>query len=430
MYLVLNYLIFVILCVLSLKYIFASQKLVKHPFDGKQKFPVTGMQYFFLFTLLTGILSLGNLSATRLLFTIIFCLLTIFYDRNKPVFSIVTVLYSIFLFWLLCAILYSPVKNYGFRVFLKYLSPFLMLILASKVTSSAVFSYKAIKYVFFVGICGTLYILVFSRIPVIDQLTGGVFWWFPAILDFLPVAICIALSYFSLLKKKKYIWFALLFILPSLVTTNRTGLLAASISVTIYSVVRYKIKSIPYVIIGLAIFFGTVLYVPAFRDKMFRKAMTTEEIMENKETLTTDDIDSNGRFAMWEWSLAHYYEGKELTGSGLGVLQEVFYSLNHPFGTIRIVHNDYVQLLCDTGLIGLILYLSVFISLFLHAIILAWRQNASFPVRFIAMIAGPAMLGVAVTLYTDNAVNYSLMTLNYPFAIYGMLLGLKRNTMC
>jgi O-antigen ligase len=159
---------------------------------------------------------------------------------------------------------------------------------------------------------------------------------------------------------------------------------------------------------------------------MFLKQLSTEEIIENREELSTDDIDSSGRFTMWKWSLKNFYEGKELQGSGLGVLQAVFYSGSHPFGAIRIIHNDYIQILCDTGIIGLILYGLIMVALFFHSFHSFLKKNQVQVVRIAALISGVSLAGILSTLYTDNVVNYTLMTLSYPFGIYGMFLGLNK----
>ena len=37
--------------------------------------------------------------------------------------------------------------------------------------------------------------------------------------------------------------------------------------------------------------------------------------------ISIDDINSNGRFAMWEWSLNKFYQNRELYGTGTGNLQ-------------------------------------------------------------------------------------------------------------
>ncbi|GHT75449.1 hypothetical protein AGMMS50262_10780 [Bacteroidia bacterium] len=426
MYTIINYILFVLIYIFSLRYIFTPIVLVKGPVKKRSMFPVTGTQRFLLLVLFTGLFSLGSLMANRMLFNIIVCLIAFFVDKNKPVLNGIFFIYTLFIFWLIYEIVVSPVKGYGFRVFLKYLYPFLVFIVAAKVTTTSLFVYKAVKVVFEVGLLGVLYLLVLSRIPFINGIVGAVIFWYPGILDFLVLPICIALAYYTLLKKKKYIAYIALFVVINIIMVNRTGILAASVAIILFSIIRYKIKSLPYVAVGAAILLVAILYVPSVRQKMFKKSLTTEEIIENRETLTTDDIDSSGRFAMWEWSMDRFYKGHEWTGSGLGVLQERFYSLNHPFGNIRIVHNDYVQLLCDTGLVGIFLYLSIFLFIFIHCIILAWNKRNPFVIRFLAMIAGPSTIAMGVASYTDNVVNYSLLTLGYALAVYGMVVGLNQ----
>lgn len=424
---VLQLIVFFLITFWALKYMLTQQALVCHPFEKQTKIAITGVQRFFLFTLAIGILQLGPFSAIRLLVSIFLVIFAIVYDKNGFVFSITSVLYSLFLIWLLISISYSPVKEYGVRVFLKYLFPYLVLLLSAKVTDSPFFAYKTLRTILKVGIWGGVFILVLVRIRYLSQITLSFLWFGPAILDFLGVPIAIVLAYYTMNVKKRYLPLLLIFILPCIVGVNRTGLMVVSITIAVFALIRYNLRSIPYLLLATGLFLGAILYVPAFREKMFNKELSVEQIIDNRESLSTDDIDSSGRFAMWKWSLNKYYEGKELTGSGLGVLQEVFYSLKHPFANMRIVHNDYVQLLCDTGLIGFVLYVSVFLSMIIHSIIVFYTKNR-FSVRLLAIVAASSMTGMAVSLYTDNAVNYSLMTLTYPFAIYGMMIGLKSKT--
>ncbi len=425
MYTAISYIIFLITSILGARYISLNYKETYHPLNKGFRVKVTGVQYFFLFTLYTGILQFGGLSAVRLAVWIVWCLIAIFYDKNKPVASLTVLLYVAYLVYLVFSILFSPAKLYGFRVFLKYLYPFLVLLLATQVTTNHLFTLRAFKNIFYVGIFGSVCLLILYRIPIVSGLLATTIWWGPAILDFMPVVVSIALAYFAIFNQKKYLRYIPLFILPAVLMTNRTGMLAISITIAVFSLIKYKLKSVPYVAVAASIFIGVLLYVPEFREKMFyKKGMTTEEIIENRDALTSEDIDSSGRFSMWEWSLDNFYKGKELTGSGLGNLQQVFYSHKHPFGHLEVVHNDYVQILCDTGLIGLVLYASIILSLAIHSILIFYRQN-DLIIKFCAIVAASSMAGLAVAMYTDNVVNYSLMTLSYPFAIYGMLIGLK-----
>lgn len=159
---------------------------------------------------------------------------------------------------------------------------------------------------------------------------------------------------------------------------------------------------------------------------MFNKNFDGEQILEGERKIDKNDIDSNGRFEMWDWSLKNFYENNKLEGSGSGTLQAVFYKRKAEEGTVGIVHNDYVQILCDNGLIGLILYLSIFLTILLHTFSIYQNKFNSDLIRLTAITAGASAIGMAVTSFTDNTVNYSMATLSYPFGFYGIMLGLLK----
>ena len=142
--------------------------------------------------------------------------------------------------------------------------------------------------------------------------------------------------------------------------------------------------------------------------------------------ISIDDIDSNGRFAMWEWSLETYYKDRESIGSGTGNLQRAFYALEHGIGSIRIVHNDYVQILCDNGLVGLFLFGASFLFLIIHSFRVFQKRQYPWYIKVCAITAGASAAGVLLTMYTDNVINYSMATISYPCAFYGMMLGLEK----
>ena len=144
----------------------------------------------------------------------------------------------------------------------------------------------------------------------------------------------------------------------------------------------------------------------------------------NAGKISMDDINSNGRFAMWEWSLNKFFYGKELTGAGTGNLQETFYALRHPFAPIRICHNDYVQILCDNGLIGIVLFGGSFLALIFHCFIVFQNRRYDTAIHLCAIVAGASAAGTLLTMYTDNVINYTMATLSYPCGFYGMMLGL------
>lgn len=422
-----NHILFPLLSLAGFYFLFGSRTYtIKDPIVKNRSFVVANRPYLLLFIFATAILACGSYMADRLLVTMVILFLGILTAQRSISFSGTAFFYILYLSWLLLSMLIiSPDMGYGFRVFLKYLYPFLIMLFASQLNISKKYYLKALNIILNVALFSVFCFLVLAWIPTVNQIVGSVLFWGPAIIDFYPVPIATSLLLFSHTRKKKYLVYAVLFILPPIFSAIRTGILASSITIVLFAIIRYKLKSIPYVLFGCALLIGSVLYIPQVRDKMFRKQMSTEEIVERREELTTDDIDSNGRFAMWEWSMERFYYGKEWTGSGLGVLQKTFYSLDHPFGHIRIVHNDYVQILCDTGLIGLILYGLTLLSLVIHSIFIYFRSKQGV-IKIAAFVAGVGLSGMLSTLYTDNVVNYSMMTLSFPFALYGLLLSLKR----
>ncbi len=153
------------------------------------------------------------------------------------------------------------------------------------------------------------------------------------------------------------------------------------------------------------------------------KDINAEDFMEGKVTI--DDINSNGRFVMWTKLLEKHFRGRELLGSGTGSTQKYMYE-NHVFGGLKVPHNDFVQQLCDNGLIGIVLYLTMALFIISHSFIEYSKNNNIYAVRVSAIVAGVSMGGVLLTMLTDNVVNYSMATIAYPFGFYGMMLGLKR----
>jgi hypothetical protein len=82
-------------------------------------------------------------------------------------------------------------------------------------------------------------------------------------------------------------------------------------------------------------------------------------------------------------------------------------------------------MMCDNGMIALVLYIIISLLIFLHAFNVYWSTDS--PVlQLCAIVTGASMMGVFVTLYSDNTVNYSIATLSMPYGFYGMMLGLQK----
>lgn len=183
-------------------------------------------------------------------------------------------------------------------------------------------------------------------------------------------------------------------------------------------------RSLP-IIVGIVIAgVMAVFFIPSLHQKMFKDNSSNIEQFKSGN-LNMDDVNTNARAAMWEYLENKFYQGHEITGSGTGSVQQYMYN-NYVFGGLTVPHSDFVQMCCDNGLISLILYTMIALLVFYDCFRTHYTTNNT-GVKICSIVAGASMMGVFVTLYSDNVVNYSMATLSMPFGFYGMMLGLKQN---
>jgi len=415
-----NSVLFIVFCLAGLYFLFNEGRMIHNPLIKKQDYFATGPQIFFILSIATGMCMLGEYNSTRLFIWIVFMAIGVFVAKGGMKFSLALIFYILYILYLFASLFVTPDKWYGIRVIAKYLYPLLVLLFAAKVTDSEFVVFSGIKYLLIMGL-----FIEISYIFWLPWTSWGVFWIVATFADHLSVLCVIALALFYATSKKKYLYLLLFFFSYSVISAVRTGLIGITVSLIVFFIVKYKWKAMPVVVLVFVAAIFVVLYVPGVRDKMFRKQMTAEEIVENRENLSMKDIDNSGRQAMWDWSLENYYQNNKIYGSGIGNLQMVFYSDENPFAH-PVVHNDYVQILCDTGLVGLSLFLLIAICLVVHTFFIYNNKQNNQAIRLCAIVAGSSLVGILATSYTDNAVNYSLATYFYPYAFYGMALGLMK----
>lgn len=421
----LNYIYFIIISFLGLKFLTQKQVLLKSPLNKEQTMVLTGPEMFWVLTFSTGLLAFSapgaiDLMAIRLLVLEIFCILGLFIVKNSPVFSFSSVAYIIYIIWLIIGLSYSPAPDYGFRVILKYLYPLLLMLLGSAIVRDKEVFLKAGLWA---RITAVISICVFF-IPYVSRVFPGVFWYGTAsAINYISMCIFSLALFFYTDEKRKNLIYTILFMLPCMIWVFRTSIMGSMVSLMMFFFIRYRIKSIPYILSIVILGITAVFTIPSLKEKMFNSDNVTIENLQSGD-LSKDDINSNTRFAMWDDLEHRFYDGKEILGSGTGSVQNYMYN-NFVFGGLTVPHSDYVQMKCDNGMIALIIYLIIGISAIIHSIII-YDKYSSVILKISAIIAGSTMAGVLLTLYSDNVVNYSMATLSMPFGFYGMTLGLLR----
>lgn len=423
----LNYLYFLIITFIGYKWLTSSGGIMTNPLNKQEKMWLEGPERFWILTFSTGLFAFSapaglDLMAVRLLVLEVLCIIgLLFICKRRPKWTVASVVYALFIFWLIIGLAYSPSPGYGFRVILKYFYPLLIMLFASATVRDTEVFLKAGQGARLVAIISIMFVFI----PILEEFFFiGVFWYSTArAINYISICIfSLALFYYTN-EKKKNIIFSMLFILPCILWVFRTSIMGTTLALMTFFFFRYKLKALP-VIFGMFLLFVVVVFsIPSVKEKMFFDENNASTSQLRSGEISTDNINSNGRFAMWEWSLKHFYEGKELTGTGTGNLQETFYALRHPFSAIKIVHSDYIQMLCDNGLIGIILFGASFLFLMIHCFIV-YQNHHHAGIQICAIVAGASTAGVLLTMMTDNVINYSMATISYPCGFYGMMLGM------
>lgn len=420
----LNYIYFIIISFLGLKFLTSKQVILTNPLNKSQKMAMTGPEMFWILTFSTGLLAFSssggaiNLMAIRLFVLEFFLILGLFIVKTSPYWSPAAIIYVLYIIWLIIGLIYSPAPDYGFRVILKYIYPLLIMLFASAVVRDKEVFIKAGIGARTVAVIS----IIFAFVPFIGRLVPGVFWYGTAeAINYISICIfSIALCFYTN-EKKTNLFYAILFMLPCFIWVLRTSIMGTGIAIMAFAFFKYKFKSLPVIAAVLIIGIISIFTIPSLKEKMFNSDEISLEDFQSGN-VSKDDINSNARFAMWEHLENRFYVGNELQGSGTGSVQNYMYS-NFVFGGLNVPHSDFVQMKCDNGLVGLILYICIIACTVIHSF-QVYSRTTDQVIKVCSIVAGSTMLGVFATLYSDNVVNYSMATLSMPFGFYGMMLGL------
>lgn len=424
----LNLLYYLIITVYGYKFLRSDGKIVKSPYEDKAHLALTGPEMFWVLTFSTGLLAFSvpfviDLMAIRLMTIMLLCFIGFGIVKNKPTWSLPLRLYVIYLFWLIIGLFYAPSAEYGIRVILKYLYPLIFCLFASAAVDNFTVAYKASITARWVAVIS----IGFAFIPYANLFVPGVFWYGTATaIHYISImTLSIALFFFTNQKKKNFLY-ACLFLLPCFLWVFRTSIMGSGIAIMAFAIIRWRMKSIPVIAAILIVGVIAIFTIPSLKHKMFKRDtqnVTIENFQEGG--LSMDNVETNAREAMWTFLQDTLYDGNEIIGSGTGAVQEYMYN-HYIFGGLKVPHSDFVQIKCDNGLIGLIIYIAIVILIFMHCYRIYWSAEDP-KLKLFAITAGASMLGVFATLYSDNSVNYSMATLSMPYGFYGMTLALEKH---
>lgn len=412
--------IFIVLSVWLLKIMSASEVELPMPYDRHYKLGVSGLDGLVILMFATAWVGLSPVLSLRLAFLEVLCVIGLFKCRNNLPFSVPLRLYMLFMIWVLIGIFYTPSANFGVRMVLKYLYPFLFCMLCAKVVRDGTVFLTAGMWARKIGT-----IVIILLLSPLASILAQYFWYIAATITGLITFIIFsfAMSEFTD-EKKKNIWWGILLCLPCILVVFRTDIFGTGVALSAFFFVKYRLKALPFIIgIGL-LGLCAMFYIPTVKNKMFihpDQVTITDYLSGN---IDENNVQTNMRKFMWEDATHRFYDGHEIVGSGTGRVQTFFYTEATDSRRGGQLHNDFLVLRCDNGQIGFWLFLLAYFAILLHCTIL-YRKSDNQYVRMCSLVAGSSLMGVFVTMFSDNTLSYSMVTLSYPWGFYGMALGLK-----
>ena len=398
--------------------IYSTQHLltVKNPCNGNQKITVNRNLHFLLFSIATAMVFLGPFSLVKYVFWIlilgILCFTRSFVLRIDGIVGC----YLMFVLWAVFSMTYSSEQYQGLMLIIKYILPLLYLWLGYNAINTKeefilflkVALIVMIVYAFLIG--GFAYKLYPPVYFVLLFKIKQFFISYAALADFHSALIVVPIALYLIYKETEYLMRAAIIFLSSLLFVVRTGLGGIALAISFFFFIIYRLKAVPYIamcLIGLLCIF---MFVPSVKEKMF-----LEGEQPSGAEISFDSIQSNGREFIWETNLDKFYAPSPVIGSGLG--ESVAFTKDS--FAVHLIHSDYIQILCDMGFVGIVLFGLFFLSVIVKVFRNVLRYNDDFVLISGAMAVG-SCAAVFFSMAFDNVITYAQQCFVIPFIFIGI----------
>ena len=382
--------------------------------------------YFTIFTICTAPIFLGAFSLYKYALWFLLILALIFTRVIRIRWEWMTITYALFFAWLCVTMTYTSAPMDGAMMLIKYSLPMLFLWLGYSSLSNEKDVIVLLKVVNIVGCVWCLVMGGFAAtfIPPLYNFLMGICSTYAGFADFLTSIFIVPILLYWLTKDRKYVYCALWMILSTVLQSVRTGMGGMLLVFAFAILLRDKWKAVPGLMLAGAVFVGTILFVPEVNKKFFGDEGASVNAMDiaSGRALSFEKINMNNREYMWERVLENCYKGKEFSGGGLGTSGRFVKNYAAETNGLEMMHNDYLQLLCDAGKVGIALlilfYLAVILKVSAHV---AGRRSSSM-VRATGIMALPSMAGIAFCMFFDNVVSNSMQAMVMPYIYLGFFL--------
>lgn len=428
MHTILSLIIFIILLVWVIKIYFSDKKQFRTIQNGRgEGYLLSRNMYFVIFTVCTAPVFLGSLSLLKYGLWFAIVLLLLFTGRIRAKFEAITITYIIFFLWLCYTMTYTTTPRDGVMMLIKYFLPLLFLWLGYSAINN---EKELIIFLKVVNIVACVYCLLIGGqgcrlMPwLYYPVFMGIFSTYAGFADYLTAIFIIPILLYWLTKEKKYIFCTLWMILSTVLESVRTGMGGMMLVYAFAMALRYKAKAIPSLLFAASLFVGIILFVPEVNEKFFGDdagQITATEIVQG-DALSLDNIEMSGREYMWQRVKDNCYYGNETFGGGLGTSGRFVkdYGIKHNY--LQMMHNDYLQIICDTGLVGITLLIIFYIMVILKTVYHVMVRRSTALVNYTGVMALSSMVGIGFSMYFDNVVSNSMQSMVMPYIFLGFFL--------
>jgi O-antigen ligase len=323
------------------------------------------------------------------------------------------ILYLAFLLWCLVALARSPYPVYGLRFLMKLAFPLLIFVITVGIVERREQLTKLVDFALIgaalISLVMNPFYVLFGGYHVYDDgyvRVRGVGIHENPFSFYLLISLYIALGRFISRGQVRYLVLCAALGFWMVMTLTRITLLAAMVGLAAMAVYGLFAARNPRVLLA-AVAVGVLLslpLVPAVLERSLGFVPSIGELfglMRNPLALY-ESINWQGRELAWP-IVYSAFTTSPVTGLGLGasilVMREYF-----PVSAGEVVHNEYLRLASETGIIGVLLFFAAIMA-WLVAAIRAERLTGG-AAREYALPAVAAILSWAIIAITDNAFDY------------------------
>ena len=302
---------------------FDKYRLLKFPENRDYLYRINRNMYFLIFVVCTAPFFLGQFSLIKYGVYFLALIYLLILGKIRIKIDVIVGTYLLFFLWLIISTSYSESRYDSMMLLIKYSIPLLSLWLGYSAVEGKYDLYyfsksvakTSIVYALTVGGVSAVFMpwLYFSPF-------GAMFLTYAGLADYFTSIFVVFFILYWITGRKIYLWGALWLLLSTILEVVRTGLGGMALVGTFFVFFRYKLKSIPYIIVTGILFIGIVLYVPSVNEKFFGENSGTVDATDIVQggALSMDNIQTSGRSFLWELAMNKFYETNPIIGSGLG----------------------------------------------------------------------------------------------------------------